>query len=124
MYSICKSLCNNIYFFPISWSYNDDNDNDDDDHSDNDDDDDDDDDDDNEDDEEEEEKEEEKDNDYNDGDVDKTGNEGECFPPAGSLNGQCLPDNDHDDHDHITELMFWSKLRKVDIVKFGLYCEI
>ena len=37
--------------------------------------------------------------DQNDGDVDKTGSEGECFPLAASLNGQCLADNDDDDVD-------------------------
>ena len=41
----------------------------------------------------------EEDNDYNDGDVDKTGSEGECFPLAASLNGQCLADNDDDNID-------------------------
>ena len=37
--------------------------------------------------------------DHNDGDVDKTGGEGECFPLAASLNGQCLADNDDDNVD-------------------------
>ena len=37
------------------------------------------------------------------GDVDKTGNEGECFPPAGSLNGHCLSDNDDDDGDSLVD---------------------
>ena len=35
----------------------------------------------------------------NDGDVDKRGSEGECFPLAASLNGQCLADNDDDNVD-------------------------
>ena len=34
-----------------------------------------------------------------DGDVDKTGNGGECFPLAAPLNGQCLADNDDDGGD-------------------------
>ena len=37
--------------------------------------------------------------DHNDGDVDKTGSEGECFPLAASINGQCLADNDDDNVD-------------------------
>ena len=41
--------------------------------------------------------------DHNDGDVDKTGSEGECFPLAASLNGQCLADNDDDGDDQDDE---------------------
>ena len=36
-----------------------------------------------------------------DGDVDKTGNGGECFPLAAPLNGQCLADNDDDGGDQL-----------------------